>query len=88
IIQEVLRVYSPFPLADRIATEYCILPLDQPLTTTDGRHISAIPITKGKCLYIAIAAYHRLSSIWGTDAREFRPARWLEKEPSKRKGSA
>jgi cytochrome P450 len=58
-IQEVLRMYCGFPLSERVATEDCILPLSQPLTTTTGIQISEIPIKKGQCLYVAIAAYHR-----------------------------
>ncbi|KAJ7760796.1 cytochrome P450 [Mycena olivaceomarginata] len=80
LINEVLRMYCGFPLSERVATEDCILPLSQPLTTTTGIQISEIPIKKGQCLYVAIAAYHRLESIWGPDAGEFKPSRWLEKD--------
>ncbi|KAJ7489761.1 hypothetical protein B0H11DRAFT_1912757 [Mycena galericulata] len=45
--------------------------------------MSEIPIKKGQCLYLAISAYHRLRSVWGPDASEFRPSRWFEKEPFK-----
>lgn len=27
--------------------------------------------------------YHRVTTIWGPDAREFRPSRWFEDEPCK-----
>ncbi|KAJ6594703.1 cytochrome P450 [Mycena capillaripes] len=83
IINEGLRLYSPLPLAERIATEDCVLPLSDPIRTSDGVHISELPIKKGQRFYIAIASYHRLTSVWGPDAGEFRPRRWLEKDPCK-----
>ncbi|KAF8146715.1 cytochrome P450 [Mycena galopus ATCC 62051] len=81
LINEVLRLYPAFPLSERVATEDCILPLSQPIKTTTGVEISGIPIKKGQCVYIAIASYNRLTSVWGPDAHEFRPSRWLEKNP-------
>jgi cytochrome P450 len=58
-VQEVLRMYPPLPLAERVAAEDCVLPLSQPITTKTGAKVSEIPIQKGQFLYIAIAAYHR-----------------------------
>jgi len=83
IINEALRLYAPFPLAERVATEDCVLPLSQPVITTTGIQIPEVPIKKGQSIFVAIAAYHRLTSIWGPDALEFRPTRWFEEEPCK-----
>ncbi|KAJ7708357.1 cytochrome P450 [Mycena rosella] len=81
LINEVLRLYPAFPLSERVATGDCILPLSQPMKTITGVEISEIPIKKGQCVYVAIASYNRLTSIWGPDAHDFRPSRWLEKDP-------
>ncbi|KAJ7743492.1 cytochrome P450 [Mycena maculata] len=81
IINEVLRVYSPLPLAERVASADCVLPLSKPIVAAAGIEISEIPIQKGQFFYVAIAAYHRLTSIWGPDAAEFRPSRWLGNAP-------
>ncbi|KAF7364635.1 Cytochrome P450 [Mycena venus] len=83
IINEILRMYSSLPLAERVAVADCILPLSQPITTRAGANISELPIKKGQCVYVAIASYHRLASIWGPDAHEFRPSRWLDEKPCK-----
>ncbi|KAJ7176940.1 cytochrome P450 [Mycena filopes] len=83
VINEVLRLYSALPLTERVATADCILPLSQPVTTTSGHKISEIAIKQGQSLFVSIASYHRLTSIWGADAAEFRPSRWLAGEPCK-----
>ncbi|KAJ7301809.1 cytochrome P450 [Mycena albidolilacea] len=86
MINEVLRLYPAFPLAERMATEDCVLPLSQPIIGIDGSQILEIPIKKGQLFFVAIASYNRLASIWGSDALEFRPSRWLEGDPCKAKG--
>ncbi|KAF8186878.1 cytochrome P450, partial [Mycena galopus ATCC 62051] len=83
LINAILRMYPAFPLAERVATSDCILPLSHPITTAAGIQISEIPIKKGQCLYVAIATYHRFESVWGPDAREFKPSRWLQPHPCK-----
>jgi len=81
VINEVLRLYPSLPIADRVATADCVLPLSEPLTTTTGAKISGIPIRSGQRLYVSIGGYHRRTSIWGPDAAEFQPSRWLAAEP-------
>ncbi|KAF7364634.1 Cytochrome P450 [Mycena venus] len=83
IINEVLRMYSSVPMAERVAVEDCVLPLSQPITTRAGAKVSELPIKKGQWVYVAIASYHRVPSIWGADAHEFRPSRWLDEKPCK-----
>jgi len=87
IINEVLRLYPSVPIADRVATADCVLPLGEPITTTTGETISEIPVRRGQRLYVSTPSCHRLTSIWGPDAAEFKPSRWLEAEPPcKRQG--
>nr|GAT60440.1 cytochrome P450 [Mycena chlorophos] len=80
MLQEALRIYPALPMAERVAAEDCVLPLSQPITTKTGEEITHIPIQKGQYVYVAIGSYHRLRSIWGEDAAEFKPSRWLESE--------
>ncbi|KAJ7053098.1 cytochrome P450, partial [Mycena amicta] len=89
LINEVLRFYPPFPLAERVAGEDCVLPLSDPLQTTVGTMVTEIPVKKGQFVYIGIASYHRNKSFWGADADEFCPERWLTPDPPcKTKGGA
>ncbi|KAJ7220841.1 cytochrome P450 [Mycena pura] len=86
LINETLRLYPALPFAERVAEQDCVLPLSRPITTTTGIQITEMPIQKGQATYVAIASYNRLTSLWGPDAGEFRPSRWLEEQPCK--GSA
>ena len=58
-MQEVLRLYPSVPIADRVATVDCVLPLSEPVTTTTGAKISEIPIKSGQRVYVSIGGYHR-----------------------------
>ncbi|KAJ7926885.1 cytochrome P450 [Mycena leptocephala] len=37
-----------------------------------------IIVRKGQVVSMAIASYHRFETLWGEDAHEFRPSRWLD----------
>ncbi|CAK5276765.1 unnamed protein product [Mycena citricolor] len=79
IINETIRLYAALPFAERVSTEDCILPLSQEVVTNTGKRVTEIPIQKGQLVYVSLASYNRLKSLWGPDAGDFRPARWLEK---------
>ncbi|KAJ6486934.1 cytochrome P450 [Mycena sanguinolenta] len=78
LIKEVLRLYSTVPQTERVVAKDSVLPLSRPITTSSGKVITEIPVTKGQHLIIAISSYHRLTSVWGADAEEFKPSRWLD----------
>ncbi|KAK7007965.1 cytochrome P450, partial [Favolaschia claudopus] len=79
-IKEVLRMYPPLAVSERLATEDVILPLSEPIITSQGTQISEIPILKGQVVYMGTAQYQRSESRWGPDANEFKPSRWLKDE--------
>ncbi|KAH7337444.1 cytochrome P450 [Rhizoctonia solani] len=59
------------------------LPLQYPVRSQDGKiTISNIYIPKGTCLHVSLGAANRDERIWGNDAREFKPSRWLEPLPA------
>ena len=60
-----------------------ILPLGTPCKSADGlQEVDHIPIRKGQNLIIAFGAVNRLKSVWGEDACEWKPERWLKPLPS------
>ncbi|KAJ7151161.1 cytochrome P450 [Mycena filopes] len=78
LLKEILRLYSTVPQTERVVAKDSVLPLSEPITTTSGKLINEIPVKKGQHLIIAISSYHRLTSVWGDDAEEFKPSRWLD----------
>ncbi|KAJ7266345.1 cytochrome P450, partial [Mycena rebaudengoi] len=77
-IKETLRLYPITPLPEKFATQDTILPLSQDIQTTSGEKISGIPIRKGQLVMLGLASYQRLESLWGSDAAEFKPSRWID----------
>ncbi|KAH9025552.1 cytochrome P450 [Lactarius hengduanensis] len=62
----------------RIASRDDILPLAFPITTKSGQQITSIPIKKGTPIDISPAVYNRLPDVWGEDANEWNPERFLD----------
>ncbi|KAJ7635192.1 cytochrome P450 [Roridomyces roridus] len=77
-IKEILRLYPILANEERIAVEDTVVPLAESIVTTTGARISHVPVRKGQVVSVAIASYQRLESLWGPDAGEFRPLRWVE----------
>ncbi|KAJ7755349.1 cytochrome P450 [Mycena maculata] len=78
LLKEILRLYSTVPQTERVAAKDSVLPLSEPIMSTSGELVTEIPVKKGQHLIIAISSYHRLTSVWGEDAEEFKPTRWLD----------
>jgi cytochrome P450 len=55
-----------------------VIPLSAPLQTADGRMVDRISIAAGQTVSIPIRTMNRSTSMWGADAKEFKPQRWLE----------
>ncbi|KAI9446040.1 cytochrome P450 [Lactarius indigo] len=62
-----------------------VIPLAFPITTQSGEQVSSIPIGKGTHIDILIGAYNRLPEIWGQDADEWNPDRFLNTDSDKMK---
>ena len=79
-MKEVLRLHPIVYMLGRVAGRDDVLPLASPITNMDGEVVSEIPVPKGTNCIISIWAYNRLKSIWGADADEFNPRRFIEHE--------
>ena len=61
--------------------EDAVLPLSEPITGTDGKLISELFVPAGTTIWINMLGSNRDPAIWGPDANEFKPERWLAPLP-------
>lgn len=57
------------------------LPLSQPMRGSDGSILEQIPILKGTNVLVGVRACNRNKALWGEDAEEWKPERWLAPLP-------
>ncbi|KAI0252854.1 cytochrome P450 [Lactifluus subvellereus] len=76
VTREVLRLYAPVSQTDRFAKEDTVVPLSEPFIDRHGVKRHGFRVRKGDVIVIPILAVHRLKSLWGEDADEFKPERW------------
>ncbi|KAK0193230.1 cytochrome P450 [Armillaria mellea] len=84
VIKEVLRYHPVAHGLFREASRDEVIPLAEPIITSDGQSCSEIPISKGQIIFASIYTYNRLPSVWGDDAAEWNPSRFLEDRGIKR----
>lgn len=58
-----------------------ILPLSQAIRGVDGRMMSQIHVPKGTTVVVDLQASNRNPALWGDDAYEWKPERWLSPMP-------
>ncbi|KAG2068516.1 cytochrome P450 [Suillus decipiens] len=77
VIHEILRLHPPVAEFTRVAAADDVIPLSEPVRTLSGEITGSISVAKGTLITISIAAINRSFAIWGADAKEFKPDRWL-----------
>ena len=57
-----------------------MVPLNTPVKAANGETIDHVAIAADTTIIIPIRAINRSEQIWGADAKEFKPERWLNNE--------
>lgn len=57
------------------------MPLSNPIKGNDGKFMSEIPVPKGTIVTVGILASNCNEELWGPDAHEWNPERWLKPLP-------
>ncbi|KAA1472336.1 cytochrome P450 [Dentipellis sp. KUC8613] len=81
VTRETLRLYPPFPMIHRTVSEDAVLPVASPIVGVDGTKMSELHVTKNTGIIVSILAVNRDTGIWGPDASEWKPERWLSPLP-------
>ncbi|KAH9847438.1 cytochrome P450 [Lenzites betulinus] len=81
ICKETLRLFPPAPLALRQAFRDTTLPLSRPMPGEDGSMLTRIAVPKGTNVLVGVRACNRNKALWGEDAEEWKPERWLAPLP-------
>jgi len=76
--KEVLRVYPVAIEIPRAPNQDDVLPLSKPVVGVSGKVYKELHISAGTPLFISTIGYNLNKDVWGPDAYEFRPERWLE----------
>lgn len=58
-----------------------MLPLSEPVRGKDGRMMHEILVPKDTSVFVGINASNTNQAIWGPDAYEWKPERWLQPLP-------
>ncbi|KAH9169311.1 cytochrome P450 [Lactarius sanguifluus] len=82
-LKESMRLHPIVWILRRKAGRDDVIPLAFPITTQSGEQVSSIPVGKGTPIDILIGTYHRLPEIWGQDADEWNPDRFLNIDKTK-----
>ncbi|KAI0631050.1 cytochrome P450 [Trametes polyzona] len=82
VCRETLRLHPPLFQSYREAKRDGVLPLSQPIRASDGTLLSSLPIPRGTDILIAIKACNCNEALWGPDAYEWKPERWLAPLPA------
>ncbi|KAF9258812.1 cytochrome P450 [Marasmius fiardii PR-910] len=78
IIKESLRLHPIVAELFREAAVDEVIPLDYPVIDASGSVLSEIPVVKGQRILADIAGYNTLKQIWGEDAEEWNPRRFID----------
>ncbi|CDO75795.1 hypothetical protein BN946_scf184934.g10 [Trametes cinnabarina] len=65
----------------RLARRDIVLPLSKPITGVDGKAVHEILVPKDTTVVVGLLNCNREKSLWGEDAHEWKPERWLSPLP-------
>ncbi|KZT54887.1 cytochrome P450 [Calocera cornea HHB12733] len=77
VVNETLRVHSAAHSFMLVASKDIVIPLSRPIRGDSNEGVKAIPVKKGQRM-CHLDGFNHLEEVWGKDAHEFKPERWIE----------
>ncbi|KAK7695516.1 hypothetical protein QCA50_000152 [Cerrena zonata] len=81
LCRESLRLYPPLITLSRATTQDIVMPLSNPIRGKNGQMINEIPLPKNTTVMMGLWGSNINPAVWGEDAEEFKPERWLSNLP-------
>ncbi|KAI1783840.1 cytochrome P450, partial [Ganoderma leucocontextum] len=81
VCRETLRLYPPAQVIPRRATKDVLLPLSAAICGRNGTPMNEVLVPRGTYVMIDIQASNDNKAVWGEDAYEWKPERWLGRLP-------
>ncbi|RPD54899.1 cytochrome P450 [Lentinus tigrinus ALCF2SS1-7] len=81
VCRETLRLHAPVAQVFRDTREDAVLPLSQPVRGLDGKMMHEILVPKDTVVVVGLLSSNQNKQIWGEDALEWKPERWLSPLP-------
>jgi len=76
--KEILRIHPASVEIHRVATKDDVLPLTKPVVGVSGKVYRELSVPAGTLIFTSTFGYNLNKDLWGPDAYEFRPERWLD----------
>ncbi|KAI1788591.1 cytochrome P450 [Ganoderma leucocontextum] len=81
VCRETLRLYAPVNVNGREAKVDTVIPLSEPVRCADGTVITEVAVPKGTSILLNLRGCNTNKALWGEDAWEWKPERWLQPLP-------
>ncbi|KAI0329087.1 cytochrome P450 [Cubamyces sp. BRFM 1775] len=82
VCRETLRIDAPVAQVFRETRKDVVLPLAEPIRGVDGKMIHEIFVPEGTTVVAGLLNCNRNKALWGEDAYEWKPERWLKPLPT------
>ncbi|KAG7087217.1 hypothetical protein E1B28_013198 [Marasmius oreades] len=82
ICKETMRLYPPITMLARTTREDTVLRLGKMIRLADGNSTDQIQIPRGTDVHVNLSKVNANPDLWGEDADEWKPERWLSPLPA------